>query len=132
VSRLLFAFVLLAECRESPSEIHDPVWKEESLKMAGEICAKIRECGFQTGSFQGLDTNESSLLEQRLTEASCKAYHKKTNAYLLRGEDPEWIKKNSRDCHRAMLSLSCDELVSKKFLEFSSCTELSRIQKNKQ
>lgn len=126
---VLLPILILIHCSKKEQGVKDYVWQEESLKMAGEICKKISECGKQTGTFDGLDSSKATLAESRLQEANCQEYHRKTNVFLLIGSDPEYIKKSARECHQAMTNLSCDDLVNKKFKNISACEEMGRIQK---
>lgn len=126
---LIVLLVPIIHCSDKISGIEDPLWQEESLKIAAEICGKISACGKETGAFQGLDLAQANLTEKRLQEASCQEYHRKTNVFHLAGASPSIIKDSTRACHKQMLELSCDELVSKKFLSFKACDTMGRIQK---
>jgi hypothetical protein len=126
---LILLLVPIVQCSEKISGIEDPIWQEESLKIAAEICGKIAACGKETGAFQGLEVAQANLTEKRLQEASCQEYHRKTNIFHLAGADPDLIKQSTRECHKQMLELSCDDLVNKKFLAFGACDRMGKIQK---
>ncbi|MCC5813377.1 MAG: hypothetical protein JJT78_01355 [Leptospira sp.] len=129
----LFLTFALSHCSKKNEGIVDYSWQEESLKMAGEVCQKISECGKETGAFSGLDKSKATLAENRLQEANCQEYHRKTNVFLLivpsEETTPDMIKNSARECHTAMTKLSCNDLVNKRYNNIPACEEMGRIQK---
>lgn len=123
------ASTLQWQCSQKNTGVDDPAWREESLRIAAEICAKISRCGKETGAFKGLDPAHAELADKRLQEASCQDHHRKTNVYRLAGAHPELIKASTRECHREMIGLECNDLVNKKYLNIPSCLTMGQIQK---
>jgi hypothetical protein len=133
INLTIFLILTLSHCSKKIEGITDYSWQEESLKMAADVCQKISECGKETGAFSGLDKSKATLAENRLQEANCQEYHRKTNVFLLivPSEDvtPDMIKKSARECHTAMTKLSCNDLVNKQYNNIPACEEMGKIQK---
>ncbi|WCL49726.1 LA_2478/LA_2722/LA_4182 family protein [Leptospira sp. GIMC2001] len=126
---LILFFLCQIDCKDRSKGVDDPFWREESLKIAGEICKKIANCGKETGAFIGLELSHTQLAENRLQEASCHEHHRNTNVYKLIGDNPDQIRSLTRDCYKEIIEMGCSDLVDKKYKKIVACELMGRIQR---
>ncbi len=109
------------------SEFKDDKWREESQKIASDLCEKLKSC-----SSQVLDKIKPSLrkyAESELRSDKCTEKNKKSRVYLLKGYDPKFIQDNVRDCYSKSMGLTCEEIQGDKMMAIESCTIMRKIQK---
>lgn len=121
-------FLLTCKRQEKLKEVFDPEWRDESTKISLEICTQILTC-FQK-KFSHLKTeNLHKYIEKNLQNSVCAEKHKKSNVYLLRGDEPEIIKKNFLTCYQKLQNLNCEEIYKDKISKISECNWISNLQK---
>lgn len=126
---LILLFSMGMHCTKKKAGIQDPIWQEESLKIASDICARISECMKSSHSTENLELSKSDLAKSKLQEAACQEKHRKTNVFLLIGTNPDTIKEAARNCHSNIMAFNCEDLRNKKFLTSPACQTMAKIQK---
>jgi hypothetical protein len=115
-------------CSKTDPSVNDPNWREESLKLASGICNKMVECIQESKTWKNGNAIHRKFIESRLQEANCKEYHRKTNVYLLKGNSPEIIQKVTRDCHKEIISMTCNQIIQNELATNKSCMLMEQIQ----
>lgn len=125
----ILTHTVLWECKSKKKlpEFYDPIWRDESNKISIEICKQLSEC------FNKQKKNSNSHIqthvEKNLQSSKCTERHKKSNVYLLRGRDPEEIKKNFLTCYQNLKTLSCEQIYSGAVQNIPECKWISELQK---
>jgi hypothetical protein len=128
VSLLFFSF-LVNFCSPKKKAVNDPLWREESLKMASGICKKMTECILESQTWKEGNSIHSKLIEDRFQEAKCQDYHRQSNVYLLIGENPESIKMSTKSCYTEIISMSCKSIIQNALTKVEPCIQMEKIQK---
>ncbi|MCX7999719.1 MAG: hypothetical protein N3A69_12335 [Leptospiraceae bacterium] len=114
--------------KENLRETFDPVWRDESTKIALSICEQILTC-FQKKFIESQSLPVYKHVERNLQSSKCTEKHKKSNVYLLRGNEPETIKKNFLTCYQKLQNLNCEEIYKDEIAKISECRWISNLQK---
>lgn len=126
---LLSIFLSSNVCSPKKKSVNDPVWREESLKMASGICRKISECIQASPVWKQENEIHTKLIEDRFQEAKCQEYHRNSNVYQLIGRDVESIKSVTRSCYKEVLYLNCEAIMKNALAKVDSCNQMEAIQK---
>ncbi|HMV40982.1 MAG TPA: hypothetical protein PK079_24765 [Leptospiraceae bacterium] len=127
---LLLAIALIlsnTNCKnKKEAELNDPEWRKESMEIAQEICKKLSSCISKEYSIlkKGLQTYAMS----EIAPEKCADKNKKSRVYLLKGNDPQFIKETTRDCYYQIQKFSCEEIVSGSIRKSKSCQMMKSIQ----
>lgn len=123
-----FSFLFfIIRCKPSKlPEFADGSWREESQKIASEICGKIRECALKQESKDKSKLHDFVLAN--LSSSKCIEKNKKSNVYRLRGENPIEIQNNYRLCHKQILQMECEELRKEGLQKTSECSWIAKLQ----
>ncbi|MBE7413126.1 MAG: hypothetical protein L6Q54_12155 [Leptospiraceae bacterium] len=126
---IIFLFLLaLVSCKtKKESEFKDDKWREESQKIASDICEKLKNCAGDVLS--RIKPSLQKYAESELRSDKCTEKNKKSRVYLLKGYDPKLIQENVRDCYMKIMKLSCDEIREDKISNIESCMIMEKIQK---
>lgn len=123
---ILFFSTFTLNCKgKKLNEFKDDSWREESQKIAVEICNKLTTC---IEDKESKDRKLQNFIESNLSASRCMDKNKKSNVYKLRGEDPSEIQKNFRTCHQQVLSMNCQEIRSGKINTTPECTWIEKLQ----
>ena len=122
---LVLLLFFISGCKKKIKGINDPVWKMESVQIAGFFCDAMRRCSENIK----LDEDKQKLVKTRMYDASCLEIHKKSNVFELKGYDPELIKKTVRECFQQAKNLDCNQIRINGIAKIESCAVMRKIQK---
>lgn len=122
----LVIFHLVCKPNSSPG-YSDPIWRDESLKIAIDICSKLDDCS--KNFIPQLPEQLQKGTKERLGSLNCIEKHKKSHIYLLKVPEIESAKSAFRECRDYLIHLSCDEVTSGKMNLNEKCLLVSKLQK---
>ncbi|NCN10067.1 MAG: hypothetical protein GW938_09515 [Leptospira sp.] len=126
---LLFIFFGINLCSPKKKSVNDPIWREESLKMASGICKKMTECIQESEAWKNENSIHAKLIKDRFQEAKCQDYHRKSNVYLLIGEEVETIKTTTISCYNKIMTMNCESIIKNALEQVEACILMEKIQK---
>ncbi|MCE9501762.1 MAG: hypothetical protein K8R21_14870 [Leptospira sp.] len=124
----VIVIMLAISCSEKKEkELKDDSWREESQKIASVICDKFQACSEDI--FKKIKPSLKKYAESEIRSDRCTEKNKKSRVFLLKGFDPEFIKKTVRSCFESFQKLSCSELKADALSKIESCQVMEKIQK---
>lgn len=127
---LLSSCFIFSQCKKiKEKEFNDPEWRKESLEIAQGICSKLDSCA--QGEFLKIKKSLQTYAAAELMPDKCAEKNKKSKVYLLKGNDPNFIKQVTRNCYSQIRKFSCEEIKSGSIKLDSSCEQMRLIQQEK-
>ncbi|MCB1192594.1 MAG: hypothetical protein H7A23_04915 [Leptospiraceae bacterium] len=128
--RTIFLFIILLcgvlHCSPKEKGISDPKWRDESQKIASDICRKLQDCSKEL--VQKLKPSLKSYTLSNLRPENCAEKNKKSRIYLLKGYDPELIKSNVRKCHTTLAGITCQDIANGALQKTKTCVIMKKMQ----
>ena len=127
---LLGSFFIFSQCKKmKEKEFNDPEWRKESMEIAQGICSKLESC--TRDEFLKLKKSLQNYAAAELMPDKCAEKNKKSKVYLLKGNDPNFIKQVTRECYSQIRKFSCEEIKSGSIKLDNSCEQMRVIQQEK-
>ena len=126
---LVILFTILFCKPKVKKGIDDPIWREESNKIASEICNYMEKCSATT--IEKLPDYMQKQVKEEISTPNCIEKNKKSNIYNLRVNDPESAKTAFRECFKYLKTLSCEEMVNAGISKNDFCNTTTLLQENK-
>ncbi len=126
---VLFLFTNIFCKPKAKKGIDDPIWKEESSKIASEICNYLEKCSKPT--LDKLPDYMKKQINEEISTANCIDKNKKSNIYNLKVTDPELAKNSYRECLIYIKTLSCEDITKDAISKNEFCNTVTLLQDNK-
>ncbi len=128
----LFLLIFLAttyffvSCKPNKG-IDDPIWKEESQKMAISICQHLNSC-LEEKDWEAIPEKWRGLAQNRMQEGNCQNEFRKSPIFFLKVPDVTIAKEAYTKCTQFTLALTCEQLKSKTTVESKDCLLVNSLQ----
>lgn len=127
VALLLYIILLtLSNCKREKKGIEDHKWRQESQKIASDICRRFQKCA--ENIVKKIEPSLRDYTKSSLRPENCSEKNEKSRVYLLKGYEAEFIKKHTRKCHAAILEMTCQEINNGSIQKAKNCIIMKKIQ----
>lgn len=121
------ALFILSSCKgKKESELKDDQWREESQKIASDLCEKFQSCA--NSIMEKVKPSLRKYAESEIRSDKCTEKNKRSRVYLLKGYDPKFIQEKVRDCYAKSMALSCEKIQQDAIMQIESCVIMKKIQ----